>query len=101
MVKKLKRLVLAWCVLFIAGMSFSGAQTFAKAKSFKRSETEMSSCLHNTPMNLDKNDNINYYQIEEKVDKQEKYYWQIHIPGMLQSLKNMDLCSQARECLLI
>ena len=31
----------------------------------------------------------------------EKYYWQIHIPGMLQSLKNMDLCSQARECLLI
>ncbi len=77
MVKKLKRLVLAWCVLFIAGMSLSGAQTFAKAKSFKRSETEMSSCLHNTPMNLDKNDNINYYQIEEKVDKQEKYYWQI------------------------
>lgn len=48
-----------------------------KAKSFKCSETEMSSCLHNTPMNLDKNDNINYYQIEEKVDKQEKYYWQI------------------------
>lgn len=31
----------------------------------------------------------------------EKYYWQIHIPGMLQSLKNMDLCSQARACLLI
>ena len=52
MVKKLKRLVLAWCVLFIAGMSLSGAQTFAKAKSFKCSETEMSSCLHNTPMNL-------------------------------------------------
>ena len=30
----------------------------------------------------------------------EKYYWQIHIPGMLQNLKNMDLCSQARVCLL-